>query len=125
MILPRRRKPKLQIEHTGGIHRRMEDTQNNNGGNMDGKVFEGTKQLRGNGAKWPGNARGMIIPYYSPCTFSSHCSVVIDALAQVFISGVVGESPEFVLNSFGEVRIFDDRVLCHFIREFRVEVGNI
>lgn len=46
--------------------------------------------------------------YHGPCTFSSHRSVVSDALAQVLVCGVVGEPSKFVLDGLGKVRVLDD-----------------
>ena len=57
--------------------------------------------------------------------FLSHGAVVVYALAQVFVGGVIGEPSEFVLHGFGEVGVLDDRVLSHLAREFGVKVGNV
>ena len=63
--------------------------------------------------------------YLCPSDFSSHSSVVVDTFAQVLVGRVVGEPSEFILDGLGEVRVFDDRILSHFAREFRIEVGNV
>lgn len=55
----------------------------------------------------------------------SHGTIAADALAQVLVCRIVGKPSEFVLNRLGEVRVLDDRVLRHFAREFRIEVGNV
>jgi len=60
-----------------------------------------------------------------PGGFSSHGTVVGDALAQVLVCRVISEPSEFVLDGFGEVRVLDDRILSHLAREFRIEVGNV
>lgn len=61
----------------------------------------------------------------SPGDFSSHGSIMVDALAQVLVGRVISEPSELVLNSLGEMRILDDGVLSHLAREFRIEVGNV
>ena len=48
------------------------------------------------------------VRYQSPCSFSSHRSVVVDTLAQVLVRRVVSKTSEFVLNGLGKVRVFDD-----------------
>ena len=60
-----------------------------------------------------------------PGGFSSHGPVLLDTLTQVLIGGVVGEPSKFVLDGLREVRVFDDRILSHLAREFRVEVGDV
>lgn len=54
-----------------------------------------------------------------------HAGRIADALAEMIIRWVIRESPELVLDSLGERGIGDDGVLCLFIREVRVEVGDI
>lgn len=50
---------------------------------------------------------------------------IADTFAQVFIRWIVRESPELVLHRLRQSRISDDRVLCFFIGEIRVEVRNV
>jgi len=57
--------------------------------------------------------------------FSSHGTIVVDALAQVLVGRVVSEPSELVLNGLGEVRVLDDGVLSHLARKFRIKVCNI
>ena len=60
-----------------------------------------------------------------PGDFSSHGSIMIDALTQVLVGRVIGEPSELVLNGLGKVRVLDDGILSHLAREFRIEVGDI
>lgn len=43
----------------------------------------------------------------------------------MLVRGVVGEPAELVLHSLRKGRVGDDRVLCLFIGEVRIEVGDV
>lgn len=43
----------------------------------------------------------------------------------MLIRRVVGESLKLILDGLAEMRVFHDRVLCGFVGEIRVEVGNV
>lgn len=54
-----------------------------------------------------------------------HDAWVADALAEVFVSWVVGEAAELVLDRLRQWSLVDVRVLGLFARELRVEVGRV
>ena len=55
----------------------------------------------------------------------THNARVVDALAEVLISGVVCEPAELVLDGLGQRRLVDVRVLRLLARELGVEVGRV
>ena len=55
----------------------------------------------------------------------THNARVVDALAEVLISGVVCEPAELVLDGLGQRRLVDVRVLCLLPSELGVKVGRV
>jgi hypothetical protein len=56
---------------------------------------------------------------------SSHNARIVGTLAEVLIRRIIGESSELILHRLRQGRIGDNRVLCLFISEISVKVGNI
>jgi hypothetical protein len=55
----------------------------------------------------------------------SHNGRIAYALAEVLVCRVVRESTELVLDSLGQRRVCDDRILRLLVRKVRIEVGHI
>lgn len=55
----------------------------------------------------------------------SHNSRIANALTEVLVCRVVREPTELVLDSLGQRRVRDDRILRLLVREVRIEVGHV
>ena len=61
-----------------------------------------------------------------PCLWASpHNVTVIDALAEVFIGGVVRKPFELVLDRLRQVRVLHHRILGFFVCEIGIKVGHV
>lgn len=53
------------------------------------------------------------------------CPLIVDALAEVFVRGVIGEPSELVLNCLRQLGVSDDGVLSLLVGKVGVKVGNV